>query len=120
MSQSFFPSQIGFIPTGSAGVVKTSSLYLGRDPSLAWEAVGFGLQGRPDYLQTLVINLTKLQAGVPTIVGTLTLNVQDLQDIITANANATTPALNMKLRQVSVCDAGVAKKMMIIASSTYL
>lgn len=120
MSNSFFPTQIGFIPTGTNGTANTSTLYLGSNATTTWEAIGFGQNGRPDYLQTLYLNLTKLVAGVPTLVATISIDVADVQAIIAGDSNATAPALQIKMREVAVCDAGIAKKMIVLGSSTYI
>jgi hypothetical protein len=119
MSNSFFPPQIGFIPTTGSTGINTSTLYLGRNVDTTWEAVGFGQAGRPDYLETLYLNLTKLNAGVPDRIATLAFNVADVQTIITSHSNAGAAALTFQIREVDVCSAGVAKKMMILASAPY-
>lgn len=116
---SFFPPQIGFGPTGIAGTRNTSTLYLGQNASVSWEAVGFGSDGRPDYLETLYINLSKVVANIPVKVATISFNVSGIQAIIAANSHAATPALDFQIREVDVCHAGIAKKMMILASLPY-
>lgn len=120
MSSSFFPPQVGFIPTGTTTGVLNSTVYLGRNVDVTWEAIGFGAQGRPDYLQTLYMNLTKVQGTTKTRLATLKFDVADIQTIINADSAATAAALTFKLRQVSVCDNGTNKKMIILASDTYV
>ena len=119
MANSFYPSQIGFIPTGVASPNNTSTIYLGRNVDVAWEAVGFGAQGRPDYLETININLTKIDGATQTRLGTISMNVSDIQDIIDGNSNAQAAALTLSLREVAVCDNGTARAMIILASDPY-
>lgn len=116
MSNSFFPPQIGFVPSGQAN---TSSLYLGQNAGVSWEAVGFGPNGRPDVLETVYLNLSKTIAGMSTQVAQIALSASGVQTIITAHANAGAAAKTFQIREVDVCDAGVAKKMLVIASATY-
>lgn len=113
------PTQIGYTPTGNYNSVSTSStLYLGRNAGVTWEAIGFGQDGRPDYLENLVINLT--QVGTPNqTIASIVMSVTGIQAIIAASPNAAAQALSLTLREVSVCDAGVAKKMIVLASPTY-
>ncbi len=116
------PTQIGFIPTGANGTVKTSSLYLGKNVDVTWEAVGLGAQGRPDYLQVVNLNLTKVVGTsnpILTRLGTISFDVSDLQTIIAGNSNATAAALTFKLREVDVCDSTTARKMMVLSSLPY-
>lgn len=122
MASSLYPPNIGFIPiSGQGGTIQTPTLTLGRDVSVTWEAVGFGGGGRPDYIKTVIINLTdNTVMTAPTKKAAISIDVADVLTIIASNANATTAALTLKLREVDVCDDGTAKKMMILASATYL
>ena len=120
MSNSFFPTQIGFIPpSGNTGQFNISTVVLGGNAGTTWEAVAFGAAGRPDYLETLYINLSKQTNGIPTRIASISLNVSGVQAIIAADSNAGAAALNMQIREVAVCVSGVAKNMMILASSPY-
>jgi hypothetical protein len=118
MPNTFFPTQIGYRPTGVAPNVST--LYFGRIVSGAapFDGPGFGSKGRPDYLQTAMINLVQNTAGVLTQVGTITLNVGDLLAVQATRGQFPTN-LNLTLKEVLVCDAGSTKGMMIVGSQTY-
>ena len=60
MPNTFFPTQIGYTPTGVGTTLNTSTLYLGRVVSGTYfDGPGFGAGGRPDYLQRVWISLTK-------------------------------------------------------------
>lgn len=122
MSVSFFAPQIGFLPTGVAGVAKVSSVFIGRS-SGTYEGIGLGQGGRPDYAEFVQINLSKRQ-GVPgqsAIVdqyGSITLDVNGLIAAKAANSHFPTN-LNLVLKEVAICEAGTSKRMMVIASQTY-
>lgn len=119
MPSSFFPTQIGFLPTGANGTAQTSTLYFGRDTNATYDAVGFGQGGRPDYVSIIQIPLVQ-RAGDGTLTkkGTITLDVAAI--VSGANANSNMPTnLNLVLQEVAVCDNGTAKRMMIIGSQTY-
>lgn len=119
MSTTFFPTQIGYIPTGNAAGVLVSSVTIGRTITGAYDGIGFGKQGRPDYVEDLVINFTsRATDGTLTQKGAITLNVGDIIAAKATNANVPTN-LNLTLREVSVCSAGQAKKMIIIGSQVY-
>ncbi len=105
------PTQIGYQPDSFNGI---SSVTIGRTITGAYEGIGFGQGGRPDYLNLLQINLANNAAGVITQKGTITMNVADLMAIVGVPAN-----LNMTLKEVTVCELGVSKKMVILASQTY-
>lgn len=116
MPNTFHPTQIGYTPSGQA---QQSILVLGKNVSASWQSIGFGPNGQPDIVEKIYINLTKT-ADPTTTIGTITLNVADLQSIIAGNSHATSAALTFGLREVDVCDNGTAKKMIILASATYL
>lgn len=109
-----YPTQIGYQPTGVNGTVGISSVTIGRTITGAYEGIGFGQDGRPDYLNLLQINLANKVGPVVTQRGTISMNVADLIAIAGLPAN-----LNMTLKEVTVCDAGVAKKAVIIMSQLY-
>lgn len=115
MSNPFFPTQAGYIPTGSAN---TSTYVVGRDISSNFEAVGFGDGGRPDYVQKVEFNLTYKDGNSLTKRGTISLNVGDLYAAKLSNPNVPTD-IALYLQEVDVCDNGIAKKIMIIASDPY-
>ena len=115
---SFLPTQIGYLPTGVNGTAQTSSVYLGRDISTTYEAVGLGAAGRPDYLQEVVINLTYKDGPTLTKRGTISLNVGDLYAAKLTNPNVPTD-ISLYLQEVAVCDNGTEKRMMVIASDPY-
>lgn len=121
------PTQIGTIPSGFIQTIP-SQVVIGRDVSIenpSYEAFGFGIGGRPDFIEKVVINLTKNTSADKTQNGTLTkfatasINVEDLITIVNSNSNASS-ALSFTLKEVDVCDNGVAKKMIVLASDTYL
>lgn len=119
MPNTFYPTQIGYRPTGVNGVVGTSSLYFGRIVSgeAPYDGPGFGAGGRPDYLDTLVINLATSQSTDGQW-GTITMNVEDIVNLYQSRAEF--PAnLNLTLKEVLVCEDGVAKGMVILGSQTY-
>lgn len=116
---SFFPSQIGFLPTGANGTAQTSTVYLGRDIDASYDAIGLGAGGRPDYLSIIQIPLVqRADDGTLTKQGTITLDVGAIVSGREANSNLPTN-INLVLKEVAVCDAGTAKRMMVIASDPY-
>lgn len=122
MTPSFYPPQIGFLPTGTADGVQVSSVFIGRS-SGSYEGIGYGQGGRPDYASFVQINLTN-RVGAPgatqviTQYGSITLNVADLITAKAANTQVPTN-LNLILKEVAVCESGVNRRMMVIASQTY-
>ena len=122
MNNSVFPTQIGFIPTGKYnGTVNTSTIIFGKNVGVTTSnGLGFGQNGAPDYAEKIIINLTERTAlGVLSQKGSLIINVTDLTSIVAGNANASA-GLDLTLKEIDVCDAGVAKKMIILAGATYL
>lgn len=117
MSTTFYPTQIGYTPTGIAPHV--SSVTIGRTITGSYDGIGFGKQGRPDYAEIVTINLTsRAEDGTLTQKGKITLNVADLIAAKTTNPNV--PAnLNLTLREVAVCDSSVNRRMIIVASQVY-
>ncbi len=115
MSNGLHPTNISFLPTGANGVVQVSSVILGRDITGAGGDIGFGAGGRADYAQLVQINLTHRAGG-----GTLTkecsinFNANDVAAIAGLPTN-----LNLTLKEVTVCELGVTKKMVILGSQTY-
>lgn len=110
----FYPTNIGYLPTGVNGVAQVSSVFVGRAVSGTYEGVGFGQGGRPDYAQVVQINLSSVAGGVATQKGSITMNVADIVAIAGVPAN-----LNLVLKEVTVCDSGTTKKMVILGSQLY-
>lgn len=113
-------TQIGYTPSGSA---LGSTVVIGRDITSAWEAIGFGSQGRPDVLEKLNINLTSL-SGTITRKGVVSIDVASLVAVINANPNAPATGFQFGFREVAVCELdangdSVEKLMMVISSQTY-
>lgn len=123
--RTLYPTQIGTIPTG-AYATYPSQLVFGRDVSaVTANDVGFGQAGRPDFVEKMTIYLTRNTSSDKTINATLTnksnlsINVEDLITISNANFNA--PAtFSFTLKEVDVCEGGIAKKMCVLGSQTYL
>ncbi len=113
------PTQFGYLPTGVGTTAGTSTLYFGRDTTAIYDAIGLGADGRPDYLSIVQIPLVQRSAlGVLTKQGTITLDVGAIVSGRAANSNMPTN-LNLILKEVAVCDEGVEKRMVIVASQTY-
>lgn len=110
----YYPPNIGFLPTGVNGVAQVSTVIMGQNTSGTYEGVGFGYGGRPDPVQVININLTSPNGGVPFQKGTITINVEDLMNIAGGPSR-----YNMTLREVSVCDGGVNKKAVVLMSQSY-
>jgi hypothetical protein len=116
---SFYPPQVGFLPTGVNGTAQTSTLYFGRDIDASYDAIGFGQGGRPDYLSIIQIPLvSRAMDGTLTKQGTLTLDVGALVSGRMANPNMPTD-LNLILKEVAVCDAGQNRRAVVLMSETY-
>ena len=113
MLTTIYPTQIGYQPTGVNGSVGVSSVTFGRTITGSYEGIGFGLDGRPDYLQVLQINLTDYDNPLVQK-GTITMNVADLMSIVGGPSY-----YNLTLKEVTVCDEGVTKKMVILGSQLY-
>ncbi len=120
----FFPSQIGYIPTGNAAGALTSTVVVGRTITGVFEAVGFGQGGRPDYVEVVQVNISKRQSvgggGAPIVdqYGTITMNVADIITARAANSHFPTN-LNMTFKEVAICENGTNKRFMVLASQTY-
>lgn len=112
--RAFYPTQQGYLPTGVNGTALVSTYFLGRNTSGTYEGIGIGQGGRPDPLQVLNINLTSPNGGTPFQKGTITINVEDLMNIVGGPSR-----YNMTLKEVHVCENGTNKKMIVLASQTY-
>ncbi len=114
---SFFAPQIGFVPSG---VAQDGRVIIGKDYSVTWEAIGFGPGGRPDGLNQLQINLTRVSGvAAPVKFASVNLDVSTLIAAQIANPNIPSTGITFSFREVAVCDAGTNKRMLVIASSTY-
>ncbi len=121
MPNSATPTQFGYLPTGVGPTAGNSTLYFGRDVTSTYDAIGLGGDGRPDYVSIIQIPLTYHLSGsnvAPTKQGMITLDVSAIVSGRAANPNVPTN-LNLILREVDVCDNGVAKKAMVIMSDPY-
>lgn len=125
MPNTFYPTQIGFVPSGSAP--NSSKIVIGRNITGSWEAVGFGADGRPDTLNNFVINFTYTNAGQARKLGDVTLNAGDLYTIMNPLPNKQSYApsnIELTFKEVSICELGddgesVERKMIVLASQTY-
>jgi hypothetical protein len=109
------PTQVGYIPPPPSGTAGTSTYVVGRMVSGSYEGVGLGAGGRPDYVQVIQFNLAQRGSdGALSQKGTVTMNANDLVAIAGLPTN-----LNLTLREVDVCDNGVARKLVILASEPY-
>lgn len=117
MANSIIPTQLGYT---APNTTYRSQIYLGKDVSANFEAVGLGAGGRPDVLQALKIHLSQGGVGL----GAIYLDVTDIIALKAANPNIPNE-LFLKLVQVSVCEInnltgeGEEKNMVILGSPTY-
>lgn len=118
MPNTFIPTQIGYIPTGAAGIVQVSSVTIGRTITGLFEGAGFGANGRPDPATVVQINLANLSNGIWDQYGSITLNATDVLNARSANTHLPVN-LNLTLKEISICDNGTAKRAMVIMSQTY-
>jgi hypothetical protein len=123
MPNSFFDPYVGFVPSGQ--------LVIGQDPTVNWEAIGFGQNGRPNGMGTLTINICSSGNGSFTKMASLQIAAGDLLTIMAANQNAPgnngadDKTFNFALTEVAVCsgdDSGNTQeaRMVIWASQMYL
>ena len=131
MSNSIVPSQIGYTSPGSD---LRSQIYLGRDTFVNFEAIGLGANQRPDALQSLKINISKIvnYGKSDQLIETRGSIYLDIDDIIKIQSSDYYPStedggaenLMLQLKEVSVCEQdkdgnSVEKRMVIIGSQTY-
>lgn len=114
ITKTFHPTNIGYLPTGVNGVAQVSTFIVGRTNTGSFEGAGFGAGGRPDPLQVVEINLISPNDGFPFQKGTVVMNVEDLMNIAGGPSR-----YFMSFKEVTVCESGVTKKMVILASQTY-
>jgi len=122
------PTQIGTIESGFSQT-QASQIVLGRDVSIpdtstTPEGYGFGIAGRPDFIEKLVINLTYNESSDKTInqnlakVAQLSFDATGLAYIINRSAHAPSN-FNFVLKEVLVCENQQTRNMIILASETY-
>lgn len=128
MSNSFYPPQIGFIPSGNN---QDSRVIIGRNPNVGWDAIGFGQYGRPDTLQQFELFITASsgdQLGYQTtpLAATVLIDARSMFSVISTNPLAPQTGFFFSMREVSVCEldnstppVSTERKMMILASQTY-
>lgn len=112
MPNTFYPTNIGWLPSGNAQV---STIFLGGTNTGSYEGIGFGAGGRPNPLQVLQINLISPNGGSPFQKATITMNVDDLMNITGGPSR-----YDMTLKEITVCDAGVARKAVVLMSQLYV
>jgi len=112
---SFFDPYIGYVPSGQ--------LLIGQDPTVNWEAIGFGANGRPNPMGTMTINICSSGNGGVTKLGAIQLAAGDILSIIAANSNAP-KTFNFSLQEVAICSGDnngntQEARMVILASQIY-
>lgn len=117
------PTQLGttIYSDGSANIpASQSQIFIGKDITAQWEAVGFGSQGRPDAVENVILNLTLItnSAGGPSKKATISLKASDINSILKGNTNIPNP-VTLSLMEVDVCNNGTAAKMLVISSVPY-
>lgn len=120
----FFPTNMGYTPTGGGYIPPNgkaqSTICFGRTITGRYEGAGFGQSTRPDPLQGFAINFTDPKDPTNLIQrGSITLYVDDIISLIIKDGKNFPANLNLTLKEVLVCDAGVTKNMVIIGSQTY-
>lgn len=111
----FHPTNIGYTPTGTAN---GSQIFLGKDIYSEFEGVGFGPNARPDTVERIVMNLTKIDEETPRKIAKINFDATGLAYII--DRGLYTPETpNFELKEILVCEDGETKNMMILASQTY-
>lgn len=117
MANTIIPSQLGYTAPGSA---LRSQVYLGKNVSVDFEAVGLGRGGRPDELEALKIHIS--QNGEAQLA--LYIDVTDILALKAANPSLTGEVF-LQLKKVSVCEINDStgeseeKGMIILGSSTF-
>lgn len=117
MNPTFFPTQVGYTPTGSA---YGSQIVLGRNLNTTWEAIGFGQQGRPDPLERVYMNLSQI-SGLSTAAqkAVVAFDVKSLLNILAARPLAPTTGFYFAFREYLVCDNGTTKAAVFLSSQPY-
>jgi len=117
MSSSIIPTQLGYTPPGSTN---GSQLVLGKDVTVVnFEAVGLGKGGRPDILNTLIINITNDNQKVISI----SIAGTDMLTLMSKNSNSPSNAI-MKIKEAAICEQDdngntAEKRILILASDSY-
>jgi hypothetical protein len=115
MPNTFLDPFIGYVPSGQ--------IVVGGDPTVNWEAIGFGANGRPNPFGLMTINLCSSGDGAFTKVASLQIAAGDILSIMTANQNSPTGFV-LSLREVAVCSGDNAgntqeARMVILGSQIY-
>ncbi len=113
---SLIPTQIGFVPSG---VNVGSQFIVGKDIASSWEGAGLGPNGRPDIAQSITFFMTNVVAGVQTKVGSVSIDASGMAAVMTSNANAP-KSFHFQMREFAVCESGAEKRVLVMASETYL
>lgn len=122
MPSSVFPSQMGFVPSGSNS--QQSQIIMGRNTTGTYEGIGVGQGGRPDSLESIQVFITaNLQTASPTVPLTITIDATSALAIIAANPNAPT-TFGFTMQEVATCETdanGVTseKRRMALISQAY-
>lgn len=131
MANTIVPSQLGYTAPNSTN---GSQVFIGKDTLVSFEAIGLGQDGRPDYLEHLKINISRLvtqdESLSPQTVCSISINVNEVISIISnenyPSTNNVKDVLQLKLREFAVCEDtdgdGVAdeeKKVVMLASQSY-
>jgi len=106
MPNSIIPTQLGYsAPSSSLG----SQIFLGKDISIDFEAIGAGAEGRPDILESFKMNITLVSGAASNFTNTnikiasFNITANDVRGLYTGNANFPANA-EFRLRQFSVCE----------------
>ncbi len=120
MQNSILPTQVGFIPSGMhpTNGFQSSQLVFGKNITGGWQAVGFGIDGQPDVLQGLTINISSNQTVPVATPIVVRMRPEDIVAIILANPNAPSD-FNFTFKEVAICDGGIEKRMVVLASQVY-
>ena len=91
------PTQLGYTPPESTN---GSQLVLGKDVTVVdFEAIGLGKGGRPDILNTLIINITYQDAKIMS----LTIAGTDVVTLMGKNSNIP-KTVAMKIKEAAICE----------------
>jgi hypothetical protein len=116
MPNSIIPTQLGYTAPKSS---LRSQVFIGKNTSVDFEAVGLGEGGRPDELQALKIYLNSLNSEKKCVLHF------DISDVETLLESQNFNEFFLKIREVSVCqinddtDESEEKKMLILGSEPY-
>ena len=124
MPNSIVPTTIGSLPSTSTF---GSTLVLGKDVTADFEAVGLGIDGRPDVLNLLQINLSQYDPSSDGNLLPVVSFIIDPLDILELQKNnpAITSPIFLNFKEVAICETddegnSTEKRMIVLASDTYL